>query len=87
MIFKSFSFIKTNINRNFKYSDKMGVMSLANKVFKEVSRDLKLFNNYIYNPEDNIQVSISYFKSLYDAFNIYDIDFVNRIKLMILAYE
>jgi hypothetical protein len=62
-------------------------MAIPNDTFKTISRDLNLPNSYVYDPVDNIHVSVYYLKSLYDNFNIYDIATVDRLKLMILAHE
>ena len=62
-------------------------MAISNNNFKQLSRELKLHNSYIFNPVDNINISIYYLKLLFDMYSIYDVSDFDKLILMLLSYD
>lgn len=61
-------------------------MALSNDNFKILSRELKLQNSYIFNPDDNIYISFYYLKLLFDSFDTYNVSEFDKLTLMLLSY-
>jgi hypothetical protein len=62
-------------------------MALSNNNFKQLSKELKLYNSHIFNPIDNINVSIYYLKLLFDIYSVYDVSDYDKLILMLLSYS
>lgn len=87
LLFKSLSYVITNIKRNYKNGNRFGIMALSNDNFKQLSRELKLYDSYIFNPVDNINISIYYLKLLFDMYNVYNVSDFDKLTLMLLSYD